>query len=110
MDSQNSALLSPADIDFIKGFEDRLQDEIDDGRDYGGCLTAISQHVGRFLEDKPDSQALADADPPSWSSLEWSRDGLTVRITGPTPGDQFAVTAKSTEEASEVVRPRIPLL
>lgn len=123
--SQDTALLSAADCDFVKEFQDSLSAEAANGRDCGGLLTAILRHLGHFKElvqvDSADSEGdqhenpsvalptLPDVWGPVIAEAHVSHGEHKVSITGPGPDDHFQVPASSPDDASRTVSLRIPI-
>lgn len=117
--TQDTALLSAADYDFIKEFQDSLSAEAAKGRDCGGLLTAISRHLGQFKEriqvdsagravDQLEHSSasllpLPDVWGPVIAEAHASHGEHKVSITGPGPDDHFQVPVTSLEDASSTV-------
>lgn len=122
--TQDTALLSAADYDFIKEFQDSLSTEAANGRDCGGLLTAILRHLGHFKEliqvdsagsDKDQQEnssvvlpPLSDVWGPVIAEAQASHGEHKVSITGPGPDDRFEVHVSSPDDASRTVSLRIP--
>lgn len=122
--AQDTALLSAADCDFIKEFQDSLSTEAANGRDCGGLLTAILRHLGRFKERIQADSAGNDDDQQEYSSVAlsplpgvWgpvtaeahmSHGEHKVSINGPGPDDHFQVPASSPDDASRTVSLQLP--
>lgn len=122
--AQDTALLSAADCDFIKEFQDSLSAEAANGRDCGGLLTAILRHLGHFKEliqvdsagsDDDQQQNSSAALPPLpdvWGPVtaeaHASHEEHKVSITGPGPDDHFQVPISSSDDASHTVSLQIP--
>lgn len=122
--AQGAALLSAADCDFIKEFQDTLSAEAANGRDCGGLLTAILRHLSYFTERIQVDSAGSDDDQQENSSVAlsplpevWgpivaeanvSHGEHQVSITGPGPDDHFQVPASSPDDASRTVSLPIP--
>lgn len=105
--TQAVQLLSPADLDFINGLKNSLQDELSLKHDYGGLLATVIQHADH-LQDERRTRAVALKDSPPWLPLKCTRQGLILSISGPVEHQQFQVTASSAEEAAEMVRFGVP--
>lgn len=122
--AQDTALLSAADCDFIKEFQDSLSTEAANDRDCGGLLTTILRHLGHFKERIQVDRAGSDDDQQENSSVAlsplpevWgpvvaeanvSHGEHRVNITGPGPDDHFQVPASSPDDASRTVSLPIP--
>lgn len=117
-----TTLLSAADCDFIKKFQDSLSSEAANGRDCGGLLTVILRHLGHFKEQiqfesagsEHDQQEPVPAALPHlllgdnvWGSViaeaHTSVGGSEVSITGPGPEDRFQVPVTGPDDASRTV-------
>lgn len=94
-------LLSPADLNFINGLKNSLQDELSLGHDHGGLLDIVIQHLGHLQDDEMSASTLKAA--PIWRPLECTQQGLILSISGPVEHQQFQVTASSEQEAADMV-------
>lgn len=120
--AQDTTLLSAADCDFIKEFQDSLSAEAANGRGCGGLLTAIFHHLGHFKEriqvdgadDEEDDSSVAlpplpDVWGPVIAEAHASNGEHKVSITGPGPDDHFQVPVSSPDDASRTVSLRISI-
>lgn len=117
--AQDTALLSAADCDFIREFQGSLSAEAANGRDCGGLLTAILDHLGHFKEriqvdsagsaiDQQEHSSAALPPPPDvWGPViaeaHASHEEHKVSITGPGPDDHFQVPVGNTDDASRTI-------
>lgn len=117
--AQDTALLSAADCDFIKEFQDSLSAETANGRDCGGLLTATLRHLGHFKEQTQVDSAgsaviqqqsssvaippLPDVWGPVTAEAHASHGEHKVSIAGPGPDDHFQVPVSSGDDASRTV-------
>ena len=120
-----TTLLSAADCDFVKGFQDSLSAETANGRDCGGLLPAILRHLEHFKEriqieetknedDLREHASVAlppllDVWGPVTAEAHTSHGGSEVSITGPGPDDRFQVPVSSPADASRTVSLRISI-
>lgn len=117
-----TTLLSAADCDFIRKFQDSLSSEAAKGRDCGGLLTVILRRLGHFKEQIQVESARSEQDQqePAPASLRhlllgdnlWgpviaeartSGGGGEVSITGPGHEDRFQVPVTGPDDASRTV-------
>ena len=107
------ALLSPADVDFIRDLSRTTARGFAEGQGLGGLLEAISHHLNHFEQDvrrveawdgpQPELASLL-SDP--WGLVTAERDVLnanTVVISGPGAHDRFEVVGSSPDEAVQTV-------
>lgn len=109
MDSETSATVSTADVNFLQDLQDTLRHDIVKGHDYGGLVTKISRRLERFRDEIATAAALKESRP--WSRMVWTvtpdgpEDGSSrIQITGPFLDEGAIFVAKSSQEASDAVR------
>lgn len=115
--AQETTLLSAADRDLIKAFQDSLSAEAAKGRNCGGLLTAILRHLSHFKEQvqvagsKDEASIASPSLPDVWGPViaeeNVSHQGHKVSITGPGPDDRFEVPVSGPGDASHMVSTRV---
>jgi len=105
MGPPHTTLLSAADYDFVKEFQDSLSLEAANGRDCGGLLTAILGHLGHFKEQIHAESVGSQHDwgPVIAEAHGGSEVSISISIAGPGPEDHFQVRASSVDDASRMV-------